>query len=50
MDLYVSMTKWVIMMGKDIAFGRNTYEQYEEVKCLLEKSKFIILNAIKILK
>ena len=37
-DLYVSMTKWVIIMGKDIAFGRITYEQYEEAQNVYQKS------------
>ena len=38
-DLYVSMTKWVIMMGKDITFGRITYEQYEEAQNVYQKSQ-----------
>ena len=38
-DLYVSVTKWVIMMEKDIVFGRITYEQYEEAQNVYQKSQ-----------
>ena len=38
-DLYVSVTKWVIMIEKDIVFGRITYEQYEEAQNVYQKSQ-----------
>ena len=38
-DLYVSVTKWVIMMEKDIVFGRITYEQYEEAQNVYQRSQ-----------